>query len=67
LKRFFLAERGGIAHDRRGMIVLHGTKFLLVAGFIATAIQLVHGAEALRLIERPNSGAGPTQVSVGTN
>jgi hypothetical protein len=41
------------------------TKSLLIAGFVAAAIQLADGAEALRLIERPNAGAGPTQVSVG--
>ena len=47
------------------MTVLRGTKFLLAAGLIAAAIQWTHGAEAPRLIERPNAGAGPTQVSVG--
>jgi hypothetical protein len=41
------------------------SKSLLAAGFVAAAIQLAHGAEALRLIERPNADAGPTQVSVG--
>ncbi len=33
--------------------------------FVAMSIQLVHGAEAPSLIERPESGNGPTQVSVG--
>jgi hypothetical protein len=33
--------------------------------FVAMSIQLVHSAEAPALIERPGSGNGPTQVSVG--
>jgi hypothetical protein len=47
------------------MTVLRGTKFFLAVGLIAAAIQWTQGAEALHLIERPNAGAGPTQVSVG--
>jgi hypothetical protein len=46
------------------MTVLRRTKVILVAGFF-TAIQWGQGAEVLRLIERPNAGSGPTQVSVG--
>lgn len=33
--------------------------------FVAMSIQLVRGAETPALIERPGSGNGPTQVSVG--
>src|SRR4030095_1871667 len=33
--------------------------------FVAMSIQLVRSAEAPPLIERPGSGNGPTQVSVG--
>src|SRR5258707_8062445 len=33
--------------------------------FVAMSIQLVRSAEAPALIERPASGNGPTQVSVG--
>jgi hypothetical protein len=41
------------------------TKFLLYAGLLVVSVQLVCSAEAPAPIERPASGNGPTQVSVG--
>jgi Neurotransmitter-gated ion-channel ligand binding domain len=38
---------------------------ILVVIFVAVSIQLARGAETPALIERPASGNGPTQVSVG--
>ena len=38
---------------------------ILVAVLVALSIQLLHSAEAPPLIERPGSGNGPTQISVG--
>src|SRR6267143_5528792 len=43
---------------------LRRTKFLLLTGFLAASIQVAPGSEAPTLIERPNAGAGPTQVSI---
>ena len=40
-------------------------KRILVLVFVAMSIQLVRSAETPVLIERPGSGNGPTQVSVG--
>ena len=40
-------------------------KRILVVVFVAMSIQLAHSAETPALIERPASGNGPTQVSVG--
>jgi len=40
-------------------------KRILVVVFVAMSIQLVRSAETHALIERPASGNGPTQVSVG--
>jgi neurotransmitter-gated ion-channel len=40
-------------------------KRILVVVFVAMSIQLVRSAETPALIERPASGNGPTQVSVG--
>jgi len=40
-------------------------KRILVVVFVAMSIQLVRSAETPTLIERPASGNGPTQVSVG--
>jgi Neurotransmitter-gated ion-channel ligand binding domain len=38
---------------------------ILVTVFVARSIQLVRSAETPALIERPGSGNGPTQVSIG--
>ena len=40
-------------------------KRILVVVFVAMSIQLVRSAETPALIDRPGSGNGPTQVSVG--
>jgi hypothetical protein len=40
-------------------------KRILVVVFMAMTIQLVRGAETPALIERPTTGNGPTEVSVG--
>src|SRR6478609_528965 len=40
-------------------------KRILVVAFMAMSIQLMRSAETPALIERPGSGNGPTQVSVG--
>jgi hypothetical protein len=40
-------------------------KRILVVVFVAMSIQLVRSAETPPLIERPSSGNGPTQVSIG--
>src|SRR5882672_12755761 len=40
-------------------------KRILVVVFVTISIQLVRSAETPALIERPASGNGPTQVSVG--
>src|ERR1700758_1681187 len=40
-------------------------KRVLFVVIVAMSIQVVHSAEAPALIERPGSGNGPTQVSVG--
>jgi hypothetical protein len=40
-------------------------KRILAVVFVAMSIQLVRGAETPALIERPASGNGPTQVSIG--
>src|SRR5260370_42529351 len=52
--------------QRRGStrIGQRGTKFLLLAGFLAASIRLAHSSEAPTLIERPNAESGPTQISV---
>ena len=39
-------------------------KFLLMVGFLAASIHLVHSSEAPSLIDRPNADSGPTQISV---
>ena len=50
--------------NRRARPGLRGTKSLLVAGFLAVAIQLSRASETPTVIDRPNAGSGPTQVSV---
>jgi hypothetical protein len=40
-------------------------KRILVVVFVVMSIQLARSAETPALIERPASGNGPTQVSVG--
>ena len=40
-------------------------KLLGLIAFVGASVHFAHGADAPRLIERPNAGAGPTQVSVG--
>jgi hypothetical protein len=39
-------------------------KLLPIAGFLLVSIQLAHSSETPALIERPNTNAGPTQISV---
>jgi hypothetical protein len=39
-------------------------KLLPIAGFLLVSIQLAHSSETPALIERPNTSAGPTQISV---
>jgi hypothetical protein len=39
-------------------------KFLPIAGFLLVSIQLAHSSGTPALIERPNTSAGPTQISV---
>lgn len=43
---------------------LGGIKSLMVAGFLAVAVQGSRGAETPTAIDRPNADSGPTQVSV---
>jgi hypothetical protein len=45
-------------------MIIPRIKFLLLAGFLATSIQLGRGAETPSLIDRPNADSGPTQISV---
>jgi hypothetical protein len=40
-------------------------RFLLLAGLFVTSVELAHSSEAPALIDRPNAGFGPTQISVG--
>jgi hypothetical protein len=40
-------------------------KLLRLIAFVGASVHFAHGADAPRLIERPNAAAGPTQVSVG--
>ena len=49
---------------RRAPLGLHGSKFLLLAGFLAVSVRLARGSETPTLIERPNAESGPTQISV---
>jgi len=45
-------------------MIIPRIKFLLLAGFLAIAIQFARGAETPTLIDRPNADSGPTQISV---
>jgi hypothetical protein len=45
-------------------MIIPRIKFLLLAGFLATSIQLARSAETPTLIDRPNGDSGPTQISV---
>src|SRR6266403_1638961 len=45
-------------------MIIPRIKFLLLAGFLAIAIQFARGAETPTLIDRPNANSGPTQISV---
>src|SRR6266481_9484441 len=45
-------------------MIIPRIKFLLLAGFLATAIEFARGAETPTLIDRPNAESGPTQISV---
>ncbi|MGB8804483.1 MAG: hypothetical protein WCC93_06125 [Chthoniobacterales bacterium] len=44
---------------------LNRRKSLLLACLCTVSLQLAHGSEPPALIDRPNAGDGPTQVSVG--
>src|SRR6266478_1024041 len=45
-------------------MIITRIKFLLLAGFLATSIQLARSAETPTLIDRPTAESGPTQISV---
>ena len=40
-------------------------RFLTLAGLFVASVELAHSSETPALIDRPNAGSGPTQISVG--